>query len=522
MEPRKPQVVIIGAGISGLGAAQKIFSDPGKRFDVTILEASSRVGGRLKTVPFSGGYKVEFGCTFLYLYDYEDYGKPLLEFMRKKGFIIGKGDQRLSKWKEKGSDELAEAKVPHLRLFSNGEQIPRDQVKRYQEIFLTLAEEAHERTRRQDWSYVISSDAKWKEHEPVNPKEISFADYSRKRFMSVTKDDPQHTDDSFQWKPRHILENLITWEGFMWGVKMTEGLDLASYGDDLSIFSDEEFIFKGTYQGIADALADEIPPECIHLNAEVQSIHWTPATDASQVEGDKAPITITCTNDKIYSADHVIVTVSLGVLKDRCCSACSLPLFHPKLPEQKLSAISKLGMGKANKVVLEFPSPIINGQFGSIELYWDEKDYGFPQQYPWATRQYILERVEDSNIFIAWFAGEDAIAIEGLTDSELAEGICLVLEKFLRQSIDRPVRIERSTWCGDKLFLGSYSYNHTGSSKLDREVLSQPVDGSTPLQLLFAGEATHQRLFSTLHGGYESGVREAERLLKVDANNISN
>ena len=510
MEPRKHQVVIVGAGISGLGAAQRLLSDAGKRFDVTILEGSSKVGGRLKTVSFDG-HNVEFGCTFLYLYNYETYGKPLLEFLTKKGFISSNVDQSQSEWKDDGLDELAEGKIPHLRLFSNGEQIPSDQVKHYQEVFGTLEDELQERAQRQDWSYVISSDAKWKENEVVDPKLLSFGDYCRNRFLSVTKDDPQHTDTSVAWRPRHILENLITWEGFMWGAKMTEGLDLASYGDDLSIYSDEDFVFNGTYQGFADAVAEEIPSECIHLNAEVQSIQWTPATDSSHREAP--PITITCTNGTIHSADHVIITVSLGVLKDRCHPACPLPLFHPKLPEEKLTVIAKLGMGKVNKVVLEFPAPIVDGKFSSIELYWDEKDYGFPQQYPWATRMYIVQRIEDSCLYIAWFAGDDALTIEELTEFELAEGICLVLEKFLQRPIERPVRVERSTWCGDKLFLGSYSYNHTGSSSLDREVLAQPVNGSTPLQLLFAGEATHPRLYSTLHAAYESGIREANRLL---------
>ena len=243
MDPRKHQVVIVGAGISGLGAAQRLLSDPGKRFDVTILEGSSKVGGRLKTVSFDG-HNVEFGCTFLYLYNYETYGKPLLEFLTKKGFISSKLDQSQSEWKDDGLDELAEGKIPHLRLFSNGEKIPSDKVKHYQEIFGTLEDELQERAQRQDWSYVISSNAKWKENEVVNPKLLSFGNYCRKRFMSVTKDDPQHADPSVEWRPRHILENLITWEGFMWGAKMTEGLDLASYGDDLSIYSNEDFVSR--------------------------------------------------------------------------------------------------------------------------------------------------------------------------------------------------------------------------------------------------------------------------------------
>lgn len=32
--------------------------------------------------------------------------------------------------------------------------------------------------------------------------------------------------------------------------------------------------------------------------------------------------------------------------------------------------------------------------------------------------------------------------------------------------------------------------------------------------ILFAGEATHERFFSTVHGAIESGFREADRLIE--------
>jgi len=40
-------VVVIGGGVAGLACATKLASTPG--FDVTLLEASDRVGGRVKT-----------------------------------------------------------------------------------------------------------------------------------------------------------------------------------------------------------------------------------------------------------------------------------------------------------------------------------------------------------------------------------------------------------------------------------------------------------------------------------------
>ncbi len=48
---------------------------------------------------------------------------------------------------------------------------------------------------------------------------------------------------------------------------------------------------------------------------------------------------------EVESADAVLVTIPLGVLKD-----CASKMFEPKLPEWKLSAIQRLGFGNLNKV----------------------------------------------------------------------------------------------------------------------------------------------------------------------------
>ncbi len=68
-------------------------------------------------------------------------------------------------------------------------------------------------------------------------------------------------------------------------------------------------------------------------------------------------------------------------------------------------------------------------------------------------------------------------------------------------------------WTSDPHILGVYSYGAKGSDEMDRIELSKPINGSTPDQLLFAGEATHVSLFGTTNGAFETGVREAKRLL---------
>jgi monoamine oxidase len=43
-------IAIIGAGIAGLAAAQKLYANGFN--DVIVLEATNRIGGRIHTIPF--------------------------------------------------------------------------------------------------------------------------------------------------------------------------------------------------------------------------------------------------------------------------------------------------------------------------------------------------------------------------------------------------------------------------------------------------------------------------------------
>ncbi|NXC59738.1 PAOX oxidase, partial [Aleadryas rufinucha] len=95
-------------------------------------------------------------------------------------------------------------------------------------------------------------------------------------------------------------------------------------------------------------------------------------------------------------------------------------------------------------------------------------------------------------------------------------------------SLPAPRSVLRSRWHSAPYTRGSYSYVAVGSSGDDIDVLAQPLPEDPrdprgriedsgdrlmgPLQLLFAGEATHRTFYSTTHGALLSGWREAERL----------
>ena len=51
-EPR--QVVVIGAGVAGLTSALTVLTNSSQPVNVTVLEAESTVGGRIRTTQFAG------------------------------------------------------------------------------------------------------------------------------------------------------------------------------------------------------------------------------------------------------------------------------------------------------------------------------------------------------------------------------------------------------------------------------------------------------------------------------------
>ncbi len=54
-------VIVVGAGLAGLTAAHELHKD-GQR--VVVLEAQSRVGGRIHTIDFAGGH-IDLGAAWI-------------------------------------------------------------------------------------------------------------------------------------------------------------------------------------------------------------------------------------------------------------------------------------------------------------------------------------------------------------------------------------------------------------------------------------------------------------------------
>lgn len=203
------------------------------------------------------------------------------------------------------------------------------------------------------------------------------------------------------------------------------------------------------------------------------------------------------TKHDTYYADAVIITLPLGVLKSNSV------MFNPPLPEEKILAIQRMGMGLFNIVALKFPS--IFWPTENQALYFSQFDSQSPSFF--LNLNYFIQQP----ILLGYCGGDKARYLESISDDTCIKNIMSNLKNVFGKPLPDPEMFFVTRWGNDDFSCGSYSYVATGSSSQDFDTLANPVAN----RLFFAGEATCGKYLATTHGAYLSGVREAERIIEM-------
>lgn len=565
---KQGRVIVIGAGIAGLAAAQQM-----QQFgmEVIVLEARDRVGGRIATFR-KGNYIADLGAMV----------------------VTGLGGNPVTVLSKQINMELHKIRQKCPLYESNGGTVPKDKDEMVEREFNRLLEATSYLSHQLDFNYAggkpvsLGQALEWviklqeknvKEKQVLHWKAvIALQDRlkaNQNRMLAVKEqieelnkqckelsENKGTRDITQEFVVRSKLRDLNTvckeWDQLLEQQKEIEeklheleasppsdvylssrdrqildwhfaNLEFAN-ATPLSTLSlkhwdqDDDFEFTGShltvrngYSCVPVALSEGLD---IKLNTAVRQIRYGPkgiAVLTSNARNNGNPIT--------YKGDAVLCTLPLGVLKQSTALASqSFPntvQFVPPLPDWKVAAIQRLGFGNLNKVVLCFerifwdPSANLFGHVGSTTASRGEL--------------FLFWNLYRAPVLLALVAGEAAAIMENVSDDVIV-GRCIAVLKgiFGNSAVPQPKETVVTRWRADPWARGSYSFVAVGSSGSDYDILSTPVippnpdSPSQPQQpqqppqglprLYFAGEHTIRNYPATVHGAFLSGLREGGRI----------
>ena len=297
-----------------------------------------------------------------------------------------------------------------------------------------------------------------------NLPDISFQDYAIQK--------------GFGDEYKYIIENIAGDQG-------AEASVLSAYwnhqeetnwcsGDDDYKF--EETFFDFFEKNIISEISDKIK-----LNTIVSKIDYS---------SDK--ITVTDSLNTTYSADKVILSIPITMLKNNSIE------FTPSLTSEKTEAFSKIAMGPGIKVHLKF-----NTKF------YDNNIIGGKICAAYANE--LVGKNGSDNVLLAFIMGDQAAYLSSLpNDNAIITELLQELDMMYNgQASSSFIAGHVEDWSKHPFIMGAYSYSTINMGNA-REVAAKSVND----KLFFAGEAMnlnghHQTVF----GAAETGYREVINIL---------
>ncbi|XP_063705063.1 spermine oxidase-like [Culicoides brevitarsis] len=470
------KIIVIGAGVSGIAAATKLLEN-GFR-NLLVLEGESRIGGRVHTIPFASNV-VDLGAQWCH----GEKDNVVFQLANPHGFF----SSATTKY-----DNFACIK-------SNGDVVDEKISSRLCEMAIGILEGNKDELKTylgSLGSFIVEKYGKLLETEQYKDIDkntaYQFLDFFHRYENSIEASDT--------WYDTSARGYLHYWD---------------CDGDRLLNWKD-----RG-YKTILDLLMKKIPNPTNAFDIEDKILLNKTVTKIDYGRNDGF-VNVQCADGTSYLANHVISTVSLGVLKENYLS-----MFEPALPRYKVNAIQGLGIGTVDKIYLEFEKPFWSDNWQGFSLLWEQSDMEeVKKRSAWLQDVFGFYIVDfQPNILCGWISGPRARMMEMASEDEIRRDVMFLLRKFLKTDVPEPKRVLTSSWYSNPHFRGSYSFRSVTTDLLQTSAadLAKPLTNSQGVPILqFAGEATHDHYYSTVHGALETGWREAGRIIDFYKRPLSN
>lgn len=543
--PRHFETIVIGAGMSGLACAARLFQHRA-RGSLVVLEARNRIGGRIGS-EYVNGNRLDTGANWIHGTGTEDDPNPLMKVLPHKryrqlsGMVAFRPHDEPDKVDVKQHEVMGEnggwnyissnrtSERPDLRSTSDL-VIPSEAAGTLMSSVWGAIGSLHERSasmpadeaKRTTMLSAVANDEMFREAFNELPSEYHPALRSLPQFLEPMEAAPLAAQSA-----EHDSE--------------VSGMSLLEFA--IEDFDGDQVYLQDGYTAVVEEVAkDLVKADAIHHGVEVEQITW-----------DTTPITLQ-TNKGTYTAGNVVCSIPLGVLKQRRYLTSPMddrrpPLFSPELPQEYLESISSLGYGTLDKIFLVYSNPwwtqepfasvlekgISRRPFATGDTKVRGNDTGEPDSFWGFTHELPgISISEDGTVstgprllsimnlnslcgfpvLSAFVSCANAVHVENSSNADAGALVHSELTSWFGREPPKPDAVHVTRWASDEFSRGSYSNMITGISEMrHRETFQRPIankDGST---LRFAGEHTSKNHFATVHGALLSGWREADAIL---------